>query len=332
MGHHGVVSRRGWALFVALGIIWGLPYLLIRVSVREVSPALLVFVRTAGGAVLIAPFSFRAGALRALLRHWRPVVVYSAVEIAGPWFLLFNAERRLSSSLAGLLVAAVPIIGAVLAQLTGTDRLDRRRLVGLALGIAGVAALVGVDVSGSSLLSALSIIVVAAGYALGPWILGRYLTGLPAMALVAASLVLCAALYAPIVPFALPTRPLSGEVVASMAALTVVCTVAAFLLFFSLIAEVGALRATVITYVNPAVAVLLGVVVLGEHFGPGTAAGFVLILGGSFLATRPLRTKRLAAAPATGQAAAEDVPAGPRSGSVEITRAGGPAGATPRPR
>ena len=307
MGHHGAVSRRGWALFVALGIIWGLPYLLIRVSVREVSPALLVFVRTAGGAVLLAPFAFRRGALRSLLRHWKPVVVYSAVEIAGPWFLLFDAERRLSSSLAGLLVAAVPIIGAVLAQLTGTDRLDRRRVVGLALGIGGVAALVGVDVSGSSMLSALSILVVAGGYALGPWILGRYLTGLPAMALVAASLVLCAVVYAPIVPFALPSRALSAEVVASMAALTVVCTVAAFLVFFALIAEVGALRATVITYVNPAVAVLLGVTVLGEHFGVGAAVGFVLILGGSFLATRPLRTTALAAAPATGQAAAEDV-------------------------
>lgn len=304
------MSRRGWALFVVLGIVWGLPYLLIRVSVREVSPALLVFVRTAGGAALLAPFAFRRGALRPLLRHWKPLVLYSAVEIAGPWLLLFNAERRLSSSLAGLLVAAVPIIGAGLAQVTGTDRLDRHRTLGLALGIAGVAALVGVDVRGSSLLSALSILVVAAGYALGPWILSRHLSGLPAMAVVGGSLVLCAALYAPVVPFALPSRPLSGEVVAAMAALTVVCTVVAFLVFYALIAEVGALRATVITYVNTAVAVLLGVTVLGEHFGVGTAVGFVLILGGSFLATRPLRTTVLAAAPATGQAAAEDVPAG----------------------
>lgn len=303
------MSRRGWALFVFLGIIWGLPYLLIRVSVREVSPPLLVFVRTAGGALLMAPFAFRRGALGPLLRHWRPLVAYSAVEIAGPWLLLFAAERRLSSSLAGLLVAAVPIIGAGVAQLTDTDRLDGRRAAGLALGIGGVAALVGVDVHGSSVLAALSILLVAAGYAVGPWILSRHLTGLPAMSVVAGSLVLCAALYAPIVPFALPSRPLSGEVVASMVALTVACTVVAFLVFFALIAEVGALRATVITYVNPAVAVLLGVTVLGEHFGPGTAAGFVLILGGSFLATRPLRARALAAAPATGQTAAEDVPA-----------------------
>ncbi len=283
------MTRRGWALFVALGVMWGLPYLLIRVSVREVSPALLVFVRTAGGAALLAPFAARRGALAPVLRHWKPVVAFTCVEIGVPWLLLFSAEEHLTSSLAGLLVAAVPIAGAVLARLTGTDRLDRRRVSGLALGMAGVAALVGVDVRGSSAVAAASMVVVVVGYAIGPWILARYLSELPGISVVAASLALCALVYAPVVAFVLPTRNLSGEVVASMVGLTVVCTVLAFLAFFALIGEVGAMRATVITYVNPAVAVLLGVTVLGEHLGPGTAIGFVLILTGSFLATRPLR-------------------------------------------
>ena len=292
LGHHGEVTRRGWALFAALGLMWGLPYLLIRVSVREVNPALLVFVRTAGGAVLLAPFAVRRGWIAPLLARWKLVVAYTCIEIAVPWLLLSSAEEHLSSSLAGLLVAAVPIVGAVLAQVTGTDRLDRRRVSGLLLGLAGVGALVGVDVRGSSALAAASMAVVAVGYALGPWILARHLSDLPGISVVAASLVLCAAIYAPVVPFVLPTSSLSGSVVASMTGLTVVCTVMAFLAFFALIGEVGAMRATVITYVNPAVAVLLGVTVLHEHFGAGTAVGFVLILSGSFLATRPLRTQR----------------------------------------
>lgn len=292
---HGTVTRRGWVLFVVMGIIWGLPYLLIRVSVREVNPALLVFVRTAGGAVLLAPFAVRRRALAPLVRHWKPLVAYTVAEIGVPWVLLFNAERRLSSSLAGLLVATVPIVGAVLAQLTGTDRLDRTRVTGLAVGIAGVAVLVGFDVGSSSAWAAASLAVVACGYALGPWILGRHLSQLPAIDVVAASLVLGALAYAPALAWALPGRSLSGSVVWSMVGLTVLCTATAFVLFFALIGEVGPLRATVITYLNPAVAVALGVGVLGERFTAGTGAGFVLVLGGSFLATRPLRRQPVVA-------------------------------------
>lgn len=283
------MTRRGWGLFLALGVIWGLPYLLIRVSVREVHPALLVFVRTAGGAALLAPFVVRRGWLGPLLRRWKPIVAYTVVEMGLPWLFLSEAERRLSSSLTGLLVAAVPIVGAVLAGATGTDRLDRGRVAGLLLGMSGVAALVGVDVHGTSAPAAGLMVVVVVGYALGPWILAHRLSDLPALGVVAASLVLCGVAYAPVVPFVLPTVPLSGSVATSLVGLTVVCTVVAFLVFFALIGEVGALRATVITYVNPAVAVLLGVSVLGEHFGLGTAIGFALVLAGSFLATRPLR-------------------------------------------
>ena len=280
------MSRRGWLLFLLMGVIWGLPYLFIRIAVREVDPPLLVFIRTAGGALLLAPFVVRRGALSPLRRHWKPLVLYACAELAVPWLLLFNAERHLSSSLAGLLVAAVPIVGAVLARLTGTDRLDRGRITGLAVGILGVAALVGFDVRGSSVWAALSLAVVAVGYALGPWILARHLAAVPTFVVVAGSLAMCAVLYAPSVAFTLPTRSLSGSVIGSIVMLTVVCTAIAFVFFFALIAEVGPLRATVITYINPAVAVILGVGVLGEHFGAGTGIGFVLILAGSYLATR----------------------------------------------
>jgi drug/metabolite transporter (DMT)-like permease len=283
------MTRRGWALFIALGVIWGLPYLLIRVSVREVSPAFLVFVRTGGGALLLSPFVIRRGAISPLLAHWKALVAYTVVEMAIPWWFLFSAEKKIASSLAGLLVSAVPIAGAVIATLTGTDRIDARRAAGLGFGVVGVAALVGFDVGGSDLLAASSFLLIVTGYALGPWILSRYLSDVPSLSVVGGSLVLCALAYAPFAALQHPEHPLSGSVIASMAGLMVVCTAVAFVTFFALISEIGPMRATVITYLNPAVAVLLGVTVLGEHFGLATGAGFVLVLGGCFLATRPLR-------------------------------------------
>jgi drug/metabolite transporter (DMT)-like permease len=285
------VTRRGWALFLALGVIWGLPYLLIRVSMREVSPVFLVFVRTAGGALLLAPFVVRRGALAPLLSRWKAVCAYTVVEIVVPWVVLSNAEKTVTSSLSGLLVAAVPIAGAVMARLTGTDRIDRRRATGLVLGLAGVAALVGFDVGGPHLLVVSSFLLIITGYAVGPWIFSKYLADLRGPSVVIASLALAAIVYAPFAVVQRPHHELSTSVLLSLLGLIVVCTVGGFLAFFALISEIGPMRAIVITYLNPAVAVLLGVVVLGEPFGPATAVGFVLVLSGSVLATRPLRSK-----------------------------------------
>ena len=285
------MTRRGWAYFVAVGVIWGLPYLLIKVSVRELSPPLLVFIRTGGAALVLMPLAAARGALVPALRRWRPLLLYTVAELAVPWVLLASAERRLPSSLTGLLVAAVPLVAAALAWLTRSEGVDLRRLAGLLIGLAGVGTLVGFDVAGSQLLAALSVGIVAIGYAIGPWVVAHRLGGVPPLGVIAWSLFLCALAYAPAAALSLPTRPLSASVVGAAAGLTVVCTIAAFLLFFALIKEVGALRATLITYVNPAVAVVLGVTVLGEHFGIGTAFGFALILGGCFLASRPLRRR-----------------------------------------
>ena len=303
------MTRRGWVLFIGVGIVWGLPYLLIRVSMREVTPAFLVFVRTGGGALLLAPFVVRRGALAPLLARWKALVVLAFTELAVPWFFLFNAEKKISSSLAGLLVAAVPIAGAVIARVTGTDRLDRRRAAGLVLGIAGVAALVGFDVGGSDLLAASSLLLVVVGYALGPWVMARYLSDLPGPSVITASLAMCAVLYAPAAIVQRPQHALSGDVIASMVGLTAVCTAVGLVAFFALIGEVGPMRSTVVTYVNPAVAVLLGVTVLGEPFGVATGVGFALVLVGSFLATRPLRPAASAVLTPDGEAASADADA-----------------------
>src|SRR5690606_11150598 len=146
----GPMSRRGWLLFLTMGAIWGVPYMMIKVAVEYVTPASLVFLRCAIGAVLLVPIAAALGHLRAVLPRWRPLLVFAAVEVAMPWLLLSAAEQRLSSSLSGLLTAAVPLVGALLGWITGTDRLGPRRLAGLFIGLGGVAALVGLDLGGGT--------------------------------------------------------------------------------------------------------------------------------------------------------------------------------------
>lgn len=303
------MTRRGWALFIALGMIWGLPYLLIKISVRQIDPAFLVFVRTGGAALVFLPLAAARGELRPILKYWRPLVAYTTVELAIPWFLLFHAEQRLSSSLSGLLIAAVPLAGAILAWITGSDRLDLRRVIGLAVGFAGVALLLGFAVGRSELWAAASMGGVIIGYAIGPWVVARHFADAPPLGVIASSFLLCCLAYSPVAAFQLPQHGLSASVIESVVTLTLVCTVVAFLVFFALIAEVGAYRAVVITYVNTSVAVLLGVTVLGEKFGVATGAGFVLILIGCVFATRRVSPQDGAAEPDAGSAPEKVPPA-----------------------
>jgi drug/metabolite transporter (DMT)-like permease len=282
------VTRRGWWLFVVLGVVWGIPYLLIKVAVRDLAPATLVFLRTAVGAAVLVPVVVARGDVRALLPRWRPILLFTIVELAVPWVLLSDAERRVTSSLAGLVVASVPLVGAVLARLIGGhEPLGRRRLAGLATGLVGVVALLGLDVGRGDAAAIAELAVVVVGYALGPIVVARGLSDLPALDVVAASLALCALAYALPGLAQLPVAMPPLEVVGAVVGLGVVCTAVAFLLFFRLIAEVGPVRSTVITYVNPAVAVAAGVAFLDEPFTVGTGVGFVLILAGSWLATGP---------------------------------------------
>jgi len=279
------VSRRGVVLFGAMCVIWGLPYLMIRVAVRELAPVTLVFLRTALGALILIPVAGLRGELRPLLLKWKPLLAYTAVEVAIPWVLLARAETKLSSSLTGLLIAAVPLVGAAIVTLTGDrEQLGARRWLGLLIGIAGVAALVGLDVGQVDALAVAGIGLVAVGYAVGPIILSRSMTDLPTFGVVAASLCLTAFAYLPFALLRWPAEVPSSHVIESVLGLAVICTALAFVVFFALIAEVGPVRATVITYINPAVAAVLGVTLLSEHLTRGMVIGFALVLAGSVLA------------------------------------------------
>ena len=280
------LSRRGWLLFAAMGVIWGIPYLLIKVADGGVSVPVLVCTRVALGSLLLWPAALRGGHLGALKGHLRWLAAFTAAEIVGPFALLSNAERHLPSSTSGLLIAAVPIISALLALTYKGDRLTPVRWAGLAIGLAGVTLLAGPGAGKNDALPVAQVLLTALGYAIGPLIANRKLASLPPVAVNAACLGAAAVVYAPFAALTWPRTVPSVQVLGALAGLGVICTAAAFLVFFRLIAEVGPARATVITYVNPAVAVALGVGVLGEHLTPAIGASFALILGGSVLATR----------------------------------------------
>jgi len=281
------LSRRGWLLFIALGVVWGLPYLLIKVADGGVSVPVLVGTRVALGALLLWPAAIRGGQLGALKGRLGWLAAFTLVEIIGPWALLSNAERHLPSSTSGLLIAVVPIISALVAWLTGGgDRLTPIRWAGLAVGLAGVVLLAGPGAGHGNALPVTEALLTALGYAIGPLIANRKLADLPPVAINAVCLTAAAVVFAPFAALTWPHAVPSVQVLGALAGLGMVCTATAFMLFFQLIAEVGPARATVITYVNPAVAVALGVSVLGERLTPAIGVSFVLILGGSVLATR----------------------------------------------
>ena len=269
-----------------MSAIWGCPYLLIRIAVREVSPATLIFLRTAPAALVLLPLAVRRRALGGLLVRWRWLLTFTLAELAVPWLFVGRAEVHLTSSVTGLLIASVPLVGAVLYRILGYDHFSPRRVLGLLVGFAGVAALVGVDLRGADVGPVVEVLVPAVGYAVGPLIISRKLDDLDGIGVITVSLAMASVLYAPHAVTHLPTS-VSLEVVGALIGLALVCTALAFVLFFELIVEVGPARSTVITYVNPAVAILLGVLVLGEPLTWGIVVGFPLILVGSWLATAP---------------------------------------------
>jgi len=283
------MSARAWTAFATVSTLWGIPYLFIKLAVDDgVPPAFLAFVRVALGAAVLMALAWRAGALGPLRGHGRWLVVYAVFEIAVPFPLIAAGETHVASSLAAIIIAAVPLFVALLAlRFDPAERATGSRLVGLIMGLAGVVALVGIDVAGRSneLLGAGAILLAAVGYAAGPMVYKRHLTDLDPRAAMGASLVIAAIVLAPLAALDPPATAPSAQALVALVVLGIFCTAAAFVFFGILIAEVGPGRGLVITYVAPVVAVALGVTVLGERPGAGAVAGLLLILAGSWLST-----------------------------------------------
>jgi len=291
------VSARGWLLYGAMALLWGIPYLFIKEAVDSYSPAAIVAGRTLLGAAILLPLALHRKALGPALRAWPWVVAFGAIEMAGPFLLLGHAEQTLSSGLTGLLVATVPLFAALIALLRG-DRgvLSPARAIGLGVGFAGVAVIVlgpGLAVSDpdEALFAIAQVLLVALLYAIAPFIIATKLKDVPSLGTITLSLLIIGLAY---LPFGLLTQhevPTVRSTV-SLVALGILCTAVAFLGFFALIREVGPVRAPLFTYVNPVVAVLLGVVVLGEALSPGLLVGFPLVIVGCWLAATGGRLRR----------------------------------------
>ncbi len=288
------MTWRGWTVFVALGIIWGLPYFLIKLALQEVSPFTLAFSRLVLAAIVLMPIAWRRGALRSLGNHRGAIFAFGLVEFAIPFSLISLGERWISSSVTGILIAMVPLSVALIQRYFGIrEALGAWRIGGLAIGFIGVAALLGTgSISGSLGWAGVGCMLLATiCYAVGPLIIQRHLHSLDSIGPLAASLLVASVVL--LIPAAveIPSSLPSAKALISIAVLGVVCTAIAMLLMFYLVNHAGAARASVITYINPAVAALLGVLVLHEHLGLGGFIAFGLILLGSWLATRGTATR-----------------------------------------
>ncbi|MBS1846580.1 MAG: DMT family transporter [Actinobacteria bacterium] len=283
------MSRRAWGAFAAVSVLWGLPYLFIKIAGDGGMPPLdLAWLRIALGAVVLLAIARRAGTLASLRGHLPWLAAFAVAELAIPFPMIAVGEERVASSTAAIVIATVPLIIALLSlRFEPSERVTGARLAGLLVGFAGVAFLVGVDVSGDSggLLGFGAVLVAACGYATGPLILRRKLAGLDPTAMMAACLVIAGALLTPLAVIELPATAPTAGAFASVVVLGILCTALALVLMAILIGEAGPSRASVITYINPVIALALGVVFLGENPGVGALVGLALILVGSYLST-----------------------------------------------
>jgi drug/metabolite transporter (DMT)-like permease len=281
------VDRRNWILLLALAALWGASYLFIKVGLDDLSPATIVFVRTALAALVLMPFAIRSGGLAPLRNRIPLVAALAAMQVAGPFLLISAGERHIASSLAGILVASAPIFTVLFAVwLDQSERLHGRGIVGTVIGIVGVVLLLGVDAgSGSSLGGGLMVVLASVGYALGAFALKRWFPGAQAIALVTATMTASAILTLPLALLDVPTH-VGLDTVGAMLALGMGGTGIAFVIYYTLNSTVGPTRTSLVAYVAPVFALVYGVTLLDEGFGVATALGVLLIVGGSWIAAR----------------------------------------------
>jgi drug/metabolite transporter (DMT)-like permease len=292
------MSRRAWFLFVLVGFLWGIPYLFIKIAVdpdNGFSPAAVVCLRTAIGAAILIPLAMRQGQLGAAIRGIKYVAPYALLEMIGPWILIGTAEQKISSGLAGLLIASVPIWATIFASMRGDKTVwHHKRLMGIVVGFIGLIAVVGFEsIKGSSdPLSIAMVLVAAIGYSYAVMMVQGALPHVSGIAINAVAMAITAIFYLPLTIIQWPTHEISSETINAIIGLGVLSTGAAFVAFFALAAMIGVARGSLVTYLNTAFAVVLGVIILDEPFTTGMALGLPLVLIGSYFASRkPVEAK-----------------------------------------
>jgi drug/metabolite transporter (DMT)-like permease len=283
------LSKTGWSRFAIVGFIWGVPYLFLKIAVEEISPAVVVLGRVGIGALILLPIALKRNVFFIKRKYWPFVLLYTVTELVGPWYFITVAEQKITSGLAGLLVATVPIWAAILASFFGDKTVwHAGRLFGLIVGFIGVVAVVGIEsLSGRQDIVAIGMVILAAmGYAYAINMITRRIPEVPGLGLNTWAMILTALVFLPFAIGSWPTQRPSVEAIGSVVILGVFCTAIAFVIFFKLIAEVGPPRASLVTYLNTAVAVVLGVIILDEPFTLGIAIGLPLVLVGSYFASR----------------------------------------------
>jgi drug/metabolite transporter (DMT)-like permease len=283
------MSKTGWVNFGIVGLLWGIPYLFLKVAVGELEPSVIVISRTLIGALLLAPLAIKRSIFWLPIKRWPFLLLYSACELIGPWYLITHAEQKINSGLTGLLIATTPIWAAILASIFGDKTVwHKSRLFGLIAGFIGVIAVVGLEsITGNSDLISIAMVLLASmGYAYAINMVNRRIPEVPGLALNTWAMIITSIVFLPFAIVQLPTQMPSVEVVLSVIGLGVLCTALAFTMFFKVIAEIGPPRASLVTYLNTAVAVVLGIIILSEPITLGIVLGLPLVLIGSYFASR----------------------------------------------
>lgn len=288
------MSRKGWILFFLCGFVWGIPYLLIRVAVKEVDPTVVVFIRVLIGALIFIPITWRSGALSASKKYWKWILFYAFGEMIGPFWLITTAERHVTSGLAGLLIATTPIWSAIQASIQGDKSVwHHRRLLGMIIGFFGIFLVVGLEsLKGKQSVVAIGMLILAAmGYSVAMMTISRKAADADGKAINGVAMAVTALVYLPFAIHFAPDQMPSGKAIAALVTLGLVPTAFAFFIFFILIAEIGAARGALVTYLNTAFAVVLGVAILKEPLTLGIILGLPLVLVGSYFASHKSRAE-----------------------------------------
>ena len=292
------MSRRGWALFALIGCLWGVPYLFMKVSVKEIETPVIVFSRLVVGTLLLLPLALREGSLRSALPYWKYILFYAILEMVGPWYLITSSQKDLSSGLVALLVATVPIWATLFAHHTGdSTAAHRTRIFGIAIGLVGIVLTVGLESATDigNIASLIKVLLASISYAWAVNMITRRAEGVSGLAINAIAMSIGALFY---LPFALaywPSTTPSTNAIFATVGLGIICTGIAFWVFFLVLEEVGPARASLVVYPNTAVAVILGIVLLGEPLTLAIAIGLPLVLIGSYFASRKPKAPVIAA-------------------------------------